>query len=313
VSRTSETVPWSQVSLIVCTRNRAGFVEKLIESILSGQRVPDEIVVIDQSDHLKSESPRARGDGGDRGCVIVHVHSGSKGLSAARNEGLRTARHGIIVFVDDDMVATPTWLEALVSPLLDSEPRTVVTGQVRATAPEVPGGFALSLKTDEEGVVYEGRVPADVLYPNNMALPRAAFDEVGGFDERFGAGMRRFPGAEDNDFCFRLLEAGYRIVYEPRALLYHRAWRPPDQFLRLQWRYARGQGAFYGKHISLQDRYMLQRLGRDIVGRSSRVALVLVRRPGSAAANAVFVAGIMSAVVEWLLTERLLQRTPTDT
>jgi GT2 family glycosyltransferase len=67
-------------------------------------------------------------------------------------------------------------------------------------------------------------VGKDVLWGNNIAIQRSAIVKVGAFDERFGAGSN-FPSSEDNDLGFRLLEAGYRIIYMPKATLYHRAWR----------------------------------------------------------------------------------------
>ena len=96
--------------------------------------------------------------------------------------------------------------------------------------------FAPSTKVDTAPAVYHGRLHEDVLYTGNMAMDRSAARAVGVFDERLGPGTS-FPSAEDNDFGFRLLEAGYRIVYVPEALLYHRAWRSERDYVRLRWSY----------------------------------------------------------------------------
>ena len=289
-------------TLIVCTRNRPGFARAAVESILAGEQVPTEIVVIDQSDALDPDLSVAEPA---RGCELVYRPSPTRGLSAARNEGIAAARNDLIVFADDDILVTATWFAELVSAAVGRGPRAVVTGQVRGGEPEVPGGFAASLVTAEQPMVYEGRVGDDILYPNNMALYRSAVDEVGLFDERLGPGTRRFPGGgEDNDFCYRLLEAGYRIVYEPRAVLYHRAWRPPGDYIRLRWRYGRGQGGFYGKHIGLRDRHVLWRLTRDSGSLCWRILRDAPRRPRVAAGHGAFLAGLLSAAVEWTITER---------
>lgn len=293
-------------SLIVCTRNRPGFVQAVVESILAGEQVPTEIVVIDQSDAADPELAAAETA---RGCELVYRLSRTRGLSAARNEGIDAARNDLIVFADDDILATPTWFAQLVSAAVDRGPRSVVTGQVRAGEPEVPGGFAASLMTAEQPMVYEGRVGDDILYPNNMAMFRSAVDEVGLFDERLGPGTRRFPGGgEDNDFCYRLLEAGYRVVYEPRAVLYHRAWRSPDDYVRLRWRYGRGQGGFYGKHLGLGDRHVLWRLTRDSGSLCWRILRNAPRRPRVAVGHAAFLAGLLSAAVEWTVTQGVRRR-----
>src|SRR5439155_23952935 len=103
-------------------------------------------------------------------------------------------------------------------------PRTIATGRVLSTAPETPGGFAPSTKIEEASIVYEGRVGKDVLWGNNMAMYRSAIAPIGGFDERLGVGSH-FPSSEDNDLGFRLLEAGYRFIYVPEAVLYHWYWQ----------------------------------------------------------------------------------------
>jgi O-antigen biosynthesis protein len=292
-------------SVIVCTRNRPGFAEGVIASMLGGVKVPAEIVVIDQSD---IPDPGLAANLNAQGCAVVHRPSRTRGLSAARNEGVAVARNELLVFVDDDMIAPPTWFLALVSTLLERGRRTVVTGQVRPGEPEVPGGFAPSLITAAQPIVYAGRVGDDILYPNNMALFRSAVDEVGAFDERLGAGTKRFPGAEDNDFCYRLLEAGYEIIYEPRALLYHRAWRSPTNYVRHRWQYGRGQGGFHGKHVGLRDRHILWRLVRDSGSLGWRTVRDAPRRPRVAVGHMAFLAGMLSAFARWTMTERRAER-----
>lgn len=293
------------MSIVIPTRNRQPFVRDLVASILEGVDVPAEIVIVDQSDEADAQ---LAGFTTDRDCSIVYHLTDGRGLSAARNGGILRAQSDLIVFTDDDMLATTTWFTELVSSLLSADRRTVVTGQVRSGEPEAKGGFAPSLKTDEHGAVYTGRAAANVLFPNNMALFRTAFDDVGSFDERLGAGTKRFPGGEDNDFCFRLLEAGYQVVYEPRALLYHRAWRSETDYVGLRWRYGRGQGGFYGKHLSFRDRYILGQLTGHVVSCVKGVVRN-VRRPRLALGSAAYGAGIVTAVAEWVLLERMLRRT----
>ena len=97
-----------------------------------------------------------------------------------------------------------------------------------------------------------------------MAMYRSAIDCIGGFDERLGPGTC-FPAAEDNDLGFRLLEAGFHIIYDPASVLYHRSWRTEKDYLPLRWGYGRGQGAYYARYLSLQDRHMIARMSLDVV------------------------------------------------
>lgn len=288
-------------SLVICTRNRPRFLLDTLGSILKGEELPAEIVVADQSDPPVSGLD---GLGAGLPCRIHHVPLRSVGLGKARNAGVEAARYDLIGFIDDDLWVDRRWWGALLRPLVEGGPRTVVTGQVRAAPPEVPGGIAPSTMLGDERVVYEGRLDRDVLSAGNMALFRSAFDEVGPFDERLGAGAR-FPSSEDNDFCFRLLEAGYRIVYEPEAVLEHRAWRGKGDFVRVRWSYGRGHGAYYAKHLAPGDWRMLGRMGADLSRQLRKVpARLRGRELRMLASDAAFALGLAAGAAEWLLTQR---------
>lgn len=297
-------------SVIVPTRHRPEFVRQLVKSIVSADVVPAEIVVVDQSD---SPDPELASHPPVRDCEVTYRFSTTRGASAARNEGVRAARCEILVFVDDDLLAAPEWLSTLVARLEAAGDGAAVTGQVRAGEPERDGGFAPSLIQDEQPAEYQGREAANVLWTGNMALYRGVFDQIGGFDERLGPGKRRFPGGgEDNDFCFRLLESGHRVIYEPGAVVYHRAWRGEDEYVGTRWRYGRGQGGFYGKHVRLRDPYILRQLVRQVGHLCSEAVRELPKRPRLAAGSAAYAAGIVTAATEWLVTERLFGKGPRE-
>jgi GT2 family glycosyltransferase len=283
-------------SLIVCSRNRPGFLLDAVESVLKGTELPAEIIVIDQSDHvhhtLATMPPR-------RACVIRYVHTATRGASAARNLGIELAEHEKLAFLDDDVLVEPGWFETLVSALAQSGARTVVTGQVQSSDPEAASGFQLALRTEQEPIVYEGRIGKDALCSGNMAAERSSFVEVGVFDERLGAGAR-FKAAEDNDLGFRLLEAGYSIRYVPEAVVYHRAWRASNQLISLRFAYGYGMGALFAKHASLRDRYMLSRLGEDAGRHAIRAVRYALRRPRrKTIADLAYAAGILWGAVRW--------------
>jgi GT2 family glycosyltransferase len=152
-------------------------------------------------------------------------------------------------------------------------------------------------------VVFAGRPGREVLSAN-MALCRSSFDEIGLFDERLGAGSK-FPGAEDNDLCFRLFEAGYRVLRLPNAAVYHRAWRGRWDYVPLYWGYGRGQGAYFAKHLSLRDRYMLRRLRADVTRHLGRIPRrVRAGMYRDAGGDLAFALGMLTGAAQWLLTER---------
>jgi GT2 family glycosyltransferase len=275
------------VSIVIPSKDRPDDLLDAVRSILDADALPAEIVLADQSTGRRAELPSA--DGVD----VVHLALDSVGVSRARNAGIAAARHDVLVFTDDDVLVERDWLERLVEPLLAAPPRTATTGGVRAA----PGddGHVPSLTHRTEPEVFRGRPFCDPLFSNNMALRRQAFDEVGGFDERFGAGAP-FSNAEDNDLGFRLLEAGYEIVFVPDAILYHRGARSGHALAKLDFSYGRGQGAFYAKHMSLSDRHMLRRMGRNARYRLRRLAPAL-RGDRGALREGIYLAGLMTGAL----------------
>jgi len=287
-------------SLIIPSRNRPELLLATVRSILEGDEIPTELIIVDQSD---ARDPTLTTLATDCSCEIRYLWTESVGVSRARNIGIAAAQHNILAFTDDDIAVTSTWFGALIRALLCAGPRGVVSGRVLPSIVQKRGGFVPSTKTDEDRSVYAGRVGEDVLFTNNAAMFRSAIDEVGKFDVRLGPGSV-FSNAEDNDLGFRLLEAGYRIIYVPEAVLYHRAWRDERDYLPLRWSYGRGQGAYYAKHLSLTDRYMLWRMLGHVKNHALGFIHRVRRQRHLAYGDAVYLLGFFSGAIRWLLTQR---------
>jgi GT2 family glycosyltransferase len=287
-------------SLILCSRNRPDLLAQTVESILEGDHLPDELIIIDQS---TTPHPTLADVRTTHGCAVRYIWTEDVGLCRANNLGITAARHDLLVFTHDDIKATPQWYGTIVRAVVEAGPRSVVFGRVLPETADQPGGFAPSTIVREEPAVYRGRIYDDVLYPLNMAMFRSTFDEVGLFDERLGPGTP-YPAAEDNDFGFRVLEHGYQIVYAPEAVIYHRAWRTSRDYLPLRWSYGRGQGAFYAKHLSLRDRYIVRRVLRELIQHTLRLSLVLRGQRRAALGSMAYMLGLLSGAIQWCLTGR---------
>jgi GT2 family glycosyltransferase len=176
---------------------------------------------------------------------------------------MQKARHEIILVTDDDCTVEPSWVVKAWEHL-SVDPETIVTGRV------LPGGDAVavpSLVGAKEPRDFTGEIHDDVLFGCNMACSRSLFLGLGGFDERVKL-------AEDNDFCYRWLRAGYHLHYDPELLIWHHAWRGPEQLERHFKGYARGQGIFYAKHLRHGDLGVLRFVARDV----RRAARAIVAR-----------------------------------
>lgn len=285
-------------SLIIPSRNRPDLLWQTIQSILGGEETPSEMIVVDQSDRRDTALATLTSDR----CAIRYLWTQSRGVSRARNEAIAAAEHEILVFIDDDESVAPTWFGTLVRALIEAGPRSAVTGKVLATDFAGDDSFAPSLISDDVPVTYAGRIDKDVLYSNNMAMYRSAFDDIGDFDTRLGAGAI-FPAATDNDCGFLLLEAGYRILYIPEATVYHRAWRREDDYLPLRWDYGVGRGAFYAKHMSWNDLFMARRLTADVARHIFPALKNPLHDPRRAAGDIALALGVIYGASKWLLTQ----------
>lgn len=281
------------VTLLISSRNRANMLVDAIKSVLCGSVVPDEIIVVDQSDNPNEELAAFVPPSGIQ---FRYIKSETVGLSHSRNIAFNAASNGIIVITDDDCLVAKTWLETIAKALLAAGDRSVVTGRVVAGEAEDLAAFAASLHAGSESALYVGKITPDPLATFNFALFADTFRDVGQFDVRLGPGTR-FPSSEDNDYGYRLLISGYRIIFVPEAVVYHRAWRSRQSYIALRYAYGRGQGGYYGKHLASRDWYMLVKFWYALRRRISRMREGDLR---GIVGECAWIAGFIVGLVDWL-------------
>src|SRR3712207_2073952 len=87
-------------SLIICSRNRPQLLLETVESVLKGDEVPAELIIIDQSTTPHEILATLTTD---RPCEIRYLWTQSVGVSEARNTGIAAARYEILALTDDDV------------------------------------------------------------------------------------------------------------------------------------------------------------------------------------------------------------------
>lgn len=284
-----------RISVIIPSRNRPSFLVDVVSSILAGTLLPDEIIVIDQSD---AQHPTLFGMQLEEPCRLSYHRTAPLGVSAARNLGLQLAVGDVVAMVDDDMIATTGWLKAGVENLLDKGQETVLTGQVPPYTTATEQGYSVSTMVKQGEVVYEGSNGRGVLYSGNMMAYKNVLLEVGAFDEALGPGTE-FPGAEDNDLCMRLLWSGYRISYVPQMVLYHRAWRTGEEYQQVQFEYGLGQGAFYAKHARLKLVPILSYLLKDLAFTLAPLPIFAITDQDKFKGGCRYIAGLFVGAARW--------------
>jgi hypothetical protein len=169
-----------------------------LDALAAGQGPrPDRILVVDDR-----RSPPAPLD-----VVGVEVLRGpGAGPAAARNVGWRASRAPWVVFLDDDVVPTPSWLADLDADLSRAA-LDVVAVQGRVSVPLPDGRRPTDWERNVTGLETATWITAD------MAVRRRALEKVGGFDERFPRAYR-----EDADLALRLRAEGGRLVMGERRV-----------------------------------------------------------------------------------------------
>jgi GT2 family glycosyltransferase len=254
------------ISIVVPTLGRAQRLESCLDSLAACRPRASEILVVDQSgDRAVAELVRRFATSGAR-----LVPCAGRGVSKGRNLGIQEAAHEIVLVTDDDCTVTPDWV-GVAWELMASDPEKIVTGRV------LPAGDPRAVPSTVDDPVareYTGQLRGGLLFPNNMVLNRSLVREEGGFDERFGPE----EAAEDNDFCYRWLKAGRRLIYEPALTVWHHDWRTPEELERLYIAYARGEGFLYAKHLRQGDLRMLRFIARDFLWGLRGLASAIVNR-----------------------------------
>ena len=282
-----------RLSVLVPTRGRPALAADCARSILAQDHPSFELLVLDQTEGSAGAAAMAAVE--DRQRRLRHVPLTSVGRSRALNAGLRLARGEVWVMTDDDCEPTPGWLRALDAEVRAAGPRAAIVGRV-LPGPAGPGMAVPPATLDEpEPADYAGRVDRDLVYPN-FAVPRHAFDEVGPFDERLGIGTS-IPGGEDNDFGYRLLRHGWRILYRPGPVVVHLAWRTAAERLALKRAYGIGQGGFYAKHLARADAWIAWRCAKDLARTARAAAGAALRGHGAdARGHVLFFEGMLAGM-----------------
>jgi glycosyltransferase involved in cell wall biosynthesis len=217
------------VALIVTVRNEAATIGPLLDSILSGTRVPQEIVIADGgSTDSTLELLRSRAAADPR----IRAVSAPGNRSVGRNAAIRASRAPIVACTDAGVEVEPEWLERITRPFAAHPDTDVVAGFY------VPAGNTRFERA--AGVISAPRLkdlnPARFLpSTRSIAFRRAAWERVGGFDESLAHN-------EDTPFALALKRSGAVFRFEPEARV---RWRPRGDlrsFFRQHRRFGFGDG-----------------------------------------------------------------------
>ena len=223
----------------------------------------------------------------DREDLVLLRSPVNHGFSGGCNLAVRCARGERLVFINDDVTVSPGWLEALHS-ALDRDPDVAVAGgRVLLTGDGLQEAGGVLWRDGSTSGVGRGAAPSSPTHaiPRTVdyvsfccaMVRRAAWHEAGGFDERY------FPAYyEDLDLCLTLTGLGWKVVYEPTAVVQHTEGGSASRDFR-DFLSRRNQAKFVAKWAAVLSGYE-QPAGNRSRARGCRGESVAARRATPAAA-----------------------------
>lgn len=254
----------ADISLLVCTRNRASSLPALLHSVgLAVHNAFDlsvEIVIVDNGSVdqtaavLTSWAARQPFD-------VSLVDEVRPGLARARNAGLARCKGRIIAMTDDDCVIGKDYFLELARCFHVRRDNAIVGGRILLGDPR---DLPVTIKLENHPMIADPCLfPGGFVMGANLTMSADVINKVGLFDVRFGAGAP-FLAAEDTDFLFRALGKGVEVRYDPAIVVHHHhGRRERHEETELLVGYSFGDGALYAKHI-FSDRRIFKAIYEDI-------------------------------------------------
>lgn len=226
-----------KISVIIPTMNRPESLKRTLDSLMRQTRLPDEIVVVDQSTNNQSKIAVSETKLGhvEKPVSFKYVVQEEKSLVRARNRGLEAAEGDILSFLDDDVELFGDYLEKVGRRFEEDPALAGLSGNVLIAA--VPVGFKWRLRKSLMRIFclsgFDGRLTVsgfgypiyereidrplevELLVGCNMHYRRALIG-----DERFDEWFTGYGFREDVDFSYRISRRG-RLLMVPEARLYH--------------------------------------------------------------------------------------------
>ncbi len=215
-----------KASVVICTFNRVDYIRLAVES-LTHQTIPTdqfEIIVVDNAstdatpEVIKELLPAISN--------LKYIYEDKQGLSHARNRGTKESEGEIVVFLDDDAIAEPEFLEAHLRSFTKDPSPIATGGRIYLRWPiERPRWVPVSQESFYSGLDL-GDEPQLLEFPKypygaNMAIDRKTLVDIGGFSIELGRSGNNLISGEERDLFLRVSQSGGLVVYVPDAIVHH--------------------------------------------------------------------------------------------
>lgn len=210
------------VSIIIPTYGKADFTLRCLASIAAyPPDAPIEVLVVDDASPDGCSAQLAAIAG-----IRLIINPRNLGYLRSCNAAARVSKGKFLLFLNNDTQVLPHWLDPLLKPFAE-DLRVGAAGSKLlypdGSLQEAGGiiwsdgsGWNYGRYDDPERPIYNYRREVDYCSAASLMVPRSLFDQLGGFDERYAPAY-----CEDSDLAFRLRDAGYKVIYQPRSQIVH--------------------------------------------------------------------------------------------
>lgn len=244
-----ESIKKVPVSVVVCTHNRSAFIGQCINQLTSQFCLPEEIIIVDNAppdDSTKDIVEKFTG--------VTYVREPRAGLDIARNTGALSAKFPIVAYVDDDVQVHPLWTyriwETFNDPAVSGVTGLVIASKLETEA-QVIFETRFSFNRGYFDKIFDHNFfKANLRFPNwkigpgaNMSFRKEALLKVGLFDELLEVGPKAAGCDGDSEMYFKLMNNGYAMYYNPRAIVHHEHRKDIKGLKKQIYNYFRGYSA----------------------------------------------------------------------
>jgi len=232
-----------EASIIIPTYNRKNILKRSLGHLFK-QTYPAakyEIIVVDDgsvdgtTEMIKTLRPP---------CSLRYFRQDNKGPAAARNLGIKNAKGRIIIFLDDDIFATPRLIEEYIS-YHDRFSNVFVSGYTLLSSELIKSSLFLryAKKRHERSPQSSTNLVFSKFITSNISVKRKNFLDIGLFDETLGK-----YGWEDIEWGYRAHKRGLKLKFNKNAIAYHYKNPTFEESCRLHRLMGKSAVSFHEKH-----------------------------------------------------------------